>query len=412
MDKPQRFAPRLLQPFLDLAPVTRGPLYARAISFYWQAFVHEDGQAFALQRTLPSAFRAQVQRDAGHAQPAADDPRSLPAQDRSERWRSLCEALDRWEQLAPHRRTRLALLLHGLCCYAPLPTLLGTVDCQRLRKDAAYAELVYWRESARYMLGLQGPVALYTGADLSLFEHLATAAPVGTPAGFNAAVKVFAHRSKTGATVPELQQYAGWMERTLAAANAEASAFDAGLRTSRYYRALAFLPMRAGDSAGMVHMMDLAEQHARALQPGFEAEQLLFLENLHPVMESRAKEALWLGDTALALTRAQAVVDLDPYDPKSWVELGQLRMKREEWTLAAEAYATAGLLGPPAAAMGRHMAGICLREAGQPALAAFFFKEALEADPLGISPREALQHLPAAPLADALGQWALDTFRL
>ena len=71
--------------------------------------------------------------------------------------------------------------------------------------------------------------------------------------------------------------------------------------------------------------MELAERHARGLQPRTEAQELLYLENLHPVLESRTKEALWLGDLELALERARAVVELDRYDSKTWVEWAKSR---------------------------------------------------------------------------------------
>jgi tetratricopeptide (TPR) repeat protein len=158
--------------------------------------------------------------------------------------------------------------------------------------------------------------------------------------------------------------------------------------------------------------MDLAEQHARAMVPADEAQQLLYLENLHPVLESRAKEALWLGDLDLALDRALRVVDVDAYDSRVWLELGQIRLRRHEPALAAEAYAVAAALGPPASAIARHMVGLCFRDLAQPHLAAFFFKAALDVDPRAISPHEEIQALPDVPALTALKEWSLETFEL
>jgi len=161
-----------------------------------------------------------------------------------------------------------------------------------------------------------------------------------------------------------------------------------------------------------VRQMDLAEQHARALKPKTSAQELLYLENLHPVMESRTKEALWLGDHDLALERALEVTQLDPYDSKAWVELGEVRRARKEWAPAAEAYAVAGMLGPPASAIGRHMAGLCFRELGQATLAAYFFKETLEIDPRGFSAREEIRKLPDVGVLRALREWGRTTVKL
>lgn len=407
-----RFAPQLLRPFLDLGTVRHGPLYSRAIEHYWCAFADASLPPFALQRTLPAAFRMQVHADAGLVEVPVNDPRQLPESLHSARWGKMCEALDHWNDLTEDRRVRLSLLLHSLCYYAPVVTLVPDIDDGRLRDDPEYLELVYWRESAKYMLGLQGPVTEYKGADLLPFERIASSVLVESPAVFNAAVKLFVHKAKVGAPVAELERHADRMKRALAASEKSTNDFDAGLRRSRFYRALAFLPMRTGRRDDMVRLMEKAECRARELKPVSELQQMLYSENLHPVLESRTKEALWLGDTALAVERAKAVVDLDPYDPKSWIELGHVRMKRGEWVEAAEAHIVAATLGPPAAAIGRHLAGICLRKAGQPNLASFFFKDALEVDPRGISPREALQDSPDTAIAMALKQWSLGSFAL
>jgi hypothetical protein len=68
------------------------------------------------------------------------------------------------------------------------------------------------------------------------------------------------------------------------------------------------------------------------------------------------------------------------------------------------------MLGPPASAIGRHMAGVCFHKCGQDLLAAFFFKGALEADPLGISPHDHIRQLPDAKVLRSLREWSLRAF--
>jgi tetratricopeptide (TPR) repeat protein len=186
--------------------------------------------------------------------------------------------------------------------------------------------------------------------------------------------------------------------------------FTSALLLSRFYRAAAFVPQRRGKRAEVTRMMDLAEQHARALVPTDEAENLLRLENLYPVFESRTKEALWLGDLDLALARAESLTELDPYDSRAWLELGEVRLRRSEYAPAAEAYVVAATLGAPSSAIGCHMAGVCFRYLGQPLLAAFFFKTSLQTDSLAISPRDQIHALPDLSVLAALKQWSLSTF--
>jgi tetratricopeptide (TPR) repeat protein len=406
---PERFAGWLLRPFLDLGPPEAGPLYARGIDEYWRAFADARVPRFALQRTLPPAFRTQLVDEAGRPEFRVGDPRQLPRASRSARWREMCEALEQWSELSGERRWRLALLLHALCFYEPILSLVPAKHVRLADCSPDELELQYWRASASYVLGLRGPVAQYGTADLTVFDAIVAEAPDALPAGFNAAVKVFVHRAKTGAPLEELEAGAACAERALEDAVGRLGDFDRHLLTSRLYRALGFLPQRRGDQAEVVRVMDLAERHALAMQPTTPAQELLYLENLHPLMESRTKEALWLGDRELALSRSRKVVELDPYDAKAWVELGEVHTRCNDWAAAAEAYVVAGTLGPPASAIGRHMAGVCFRELGQDLLAAFFFKEALEVDSLGISPRLNIETLPDGAVTRALKEWSVHT---
>jgi tetratricopeptide (TPR) repeat protein len=323
----------------------------------------------------------------------------------------LCEALDAWSDLTPEAQCRLVLLLHGLCFFELVVALVppvATGDVASLSPECV--ELAYWRESALYMLRMPRRFADYRAADLSGFEAIATDAPHSVHAAFNASVKVFVHLAKTGADSDELDRRSGLMGRRLAEVGARLDPFTAALLASRFHRAFAYLPMRRGDRAEVARHMERAEQVARALQPATAAQQLLFTENLHPVLESRSKEALWLDDRDLALARAREVTELDRYDPKSWLELGQLLMAAENWRDAADAFVAAAMLGPPVGAISRQMAGLCFRRLGQDILASFFFQSALEIDSLGLSPRVEINALPPLPFLDSLKEWSSRRF--
>ncbi len=400
-----RFSTWLLRPFIDLGPCDLGPLYARGIECYWRAFADPGEPAFALQRTLPPAFRKQLIGMVPDAAYDVDDPRELPTVLRTPRWQSMCAALDGWDALPTEQRFRLVVLMHSLCLYKPVLSLVPPLGSGAIARDAAALDLDYWRASACYALDLPDQTSDYGFADLSVFELLAARTTDAVPTAFNAALKIFVHKAKTGAPLDELETWAVRLEHALVDARPRVDAFTEMLLTSRYYRAIGFLPQRRGDRAEVVRQMDLAERHALTMTPATDAQELLYLENLHPLMESRTKEALWLGDRDLALTRARRVVELDPYDSKAWAELGEIRMLRKEWASAAECYVTAAMLGPPASAVGRHMAGLCFRELGQDLLAAFFFKETLEVDPFGISPRDEIRGLPDSAVVRALKEW-------
>lgn len=394
------FAARLLRPHLDLGPFMAGPLHARAVEECWRAFSDPRAAAFVPQRALPPGFRVQLGAETWGTAYALSDPRELPDALRTPRWQELCAALDDAAAMSAERRCRLGCLLHALGLYRPMLALTA---------PACEIELGYWRASARYMLGLPARISDYDEADIGAFVDIALHAVDAPQLRFNAGAMVFVHLAKTGADTHEMAHWAARLERALVDATAHADPFTAGLLTSRFYRGLGMLPQRRGQKAEVLRTMDLAQQHALALQPTSSAQEHLYRENLHALWESRSKEARWLGDDERALACARAVIDVDPYDAKAWVELGQLHFARQQWREAARAYAAAALLGPPASAVGRYLCGVCLRQGGDELLSALFFKDALEIDPVGISSREAIHALPERGILKALRDWSRAT---
>ena len=399
-----RFSTWLLRPYLDLAESNDGPLHALNLEECWRSFVEPDVLPFIPQRALSPGFRIQLAREAGQAY-AVTDPRELSGSLRSDRWRRLCVALDEWNLLDGGERCRLASLLHSMCFYQPLLDLIPHDQFEAGRAAPDMVRLAFWRASAHYIHILPERTSNYPAADMSVFEDIALNASATVPECFNATAKVFVHKAKNRCKVADLVTWSNRLETALVRTIAGADEFTTGLFTSRFYRGLGFLPQLAGDKHEVKRTMDLAESHARDIKPVTAAQHLLYRENLHAVMESRTKEALWLGDRDEALSRSVKVVEVDPCDSKAWAELGEIHYLRQEWKEASEAYATAAMLGPPASAVGRHMAGLCFRKLGQDMLAAFFFKDTLECDPLGISPRHRINELPKVAVLDALKHW-------
>ncbi len=402
---PARYCAWLLRPLLDLGPFEAGPIYAQGVEHAWLAWTDPARPRFALQRTLAPGFRAQLLDEAGRSVDEAEHPQALPAHRRTARWQALCDALDGWAGLGEEARCRLVMLLHALCLHECVDALVPPARDLHGATPAA-AELAYWAASSRYMLRMPARFEDYRGADLAEFEAIAAQAAPAVTANFNACCKLFTHAAKTGAQAGPLAAAGARMAASLDRGASVLDPFSAGLLRSRFHRAWAFLPMCQGDRAGVRREMDEAERLARALRPCGAAEELLALENLHPLMESRSKEALWAGDGDLALAHAREVVALDPHDPKSRVELGQLLAQRQDWSGAADAFVAATMLGPPTGAIARHLAGNALQHAGQPVLAAFFLQAALQADALALSPRAALAVQQAAGVPASLKDWS------
>jgi tetratricopeptide (TPR) repeat protein len=405
-DLNSRFSTWLLRPYLDLCTGRIGrtrPLHVQNLEECWRSFVEPGSAPFVPQRALSPGFRIQLAREAGAAYDLSD-PRQLAERLRSVRWSRLCGALDDWDRLQDEQKSRLAALLHCLGFYGTLLDRISNAGFTARFADPEPLRLAFWRASANFIDNLPTRTADYHAADLSIFEDIAINGR--SPAvAFDATVKVFVHIAKTKGDLQHLIDWGKRLEAVTARAVDAADGFAVNLITSRFYRAMGFLPQRIGDRAALTQTMDMAEQHARKATPSCQAEQLLYFENLHAVFESRTKESLWLGDTDEALSRSLKVIEIDPCDSKAWVETGELHYRRRDWQAASQAYLTAAMLGPPASAAGRYMAGICFGKMGQDVLAGYFLKDALEVDSLGISSRHRIDKLSGNVVLDVLKEW-------
>lgn len=401
----------LLRPFIDLSPCSQSPIFAQGIEHYWDAF-DGSGPGFGLQRTLPKGFRTQALKEIGFGQYCAEDPRAIPEALRSPRWEHLCQALDDWRDMQNARKCGLVWLLHALCFYDLITHLLPPIAQNANLSDAGTAELAYARASAVYAIDLPNRVSDYAHADLGDFIQMAQADGIPPKVGFDASIKLLTHLAKNGGTETDLMRWRDYAASHLETLHHVAPQFEATLCESRFHRAAAFIPQRQGDRDAVIDIMDAAERCATALVPKDAAQDILMRENLHPLLESRTKEAIWLKDSDLALKRAKRVTEIDPFEARGWLEVGQVHLMLKDFQAAGDAYLTAAMIGPPASAIAYHMAGICFLELGQQAMAAIMLKSALDLDPGAVSTRDHLRRLPDEVVFRELKRWSLRTARL
>jgi tetratricopeptide (TPR) repeat protein len=413
LDAPATLVGFLNAPLIGLLPFVQGPLYSQAIDHYWRSFEHSDHEGlFWIQRTLPRRFRNTLAREARAFSHLVEDPRAVPARLRSRRWEALCRAVESWSDLAPNRQVRLAALLHALCFYRVTLKLTNHRPIRLTSADGVL--LAYWRASARYMAELPRHVREYSSADMSAFERIARDGRRHPVMQFLASIKLLVHEAKTRARLDVLRTAAARSEGLLAAA-ARGPSFYRRLYTSHFNRAVAMVSQAEAKPFDVARHMDLAERHARAMVPRSAAERVLRRENLHPVLESRLKEAIWRGQHERAVELARETVSIDPYDPKSWMELGEALALNDRLQEAAEAYASAAVLGPPASVIGLHMAGVCLKRAGSPQMAYTFFLQSVGRDPsaqASIAHALALERSATLPFRLGTAAWLRSVIRL
>ena len=159
---------------------------------------------------------------------------------------------------------------------------------------------------------------------------------------------------------------------------------------SRHHRANAFLPQLSRDRAGVIREMDLCQQYAERMPRTLLEQRIAADELLFATLESRTKEALWLGDLDSAEQRARRLVDLWPLDPLAHDHLGQVLIERERIEDALVAYLAAARIDAPGVESAWFMAAQCYEALEMPERACDAYLAALRLDPLGIASLERL----------------------
>jgi tetratricopeptide (TPR) repeat protein len=392
--------------YFNLGPAGSPCLYARIPLIAYEFAAAGRPRRLSLQRILPPAFRRNLISQSGLTEFDVKHPADLPARLRTPAWERLCEWLASFPDDDPQRQLLTAKVLFRLG-FGKLAV--GMVPDRPVRCLDTPGEfyLYHWREIARYATSVGGDLVLPVGI-FAMVDH------PGCPLHLKLAISthgvVLAAR-----TTKSLADAERWRERATGflaevLASDSFTDFEKVMLESRYYRGVGFVPFMRGDREGVIADMDKAEELARALRPSSEWEKYLKVENLHACLESRSKEAFGLGDVALGHRRTLEFLGLDPYDPKSHIELAESLVKQERYAEAGDSYLRAARLGPVSTAIASAMAGECFARAGENVLAEDCFIQALRVDPYAISAARGWRRVApaeelAARFAGQLEEW-------
>jgi tetratricopeptide (TPR) repeat protein len=122
---------------------------------------------------------------------------------------------------------------------------------------------------------------------------------------------------------------------------------------------------------------------------------------IYPVLQSRVKEAIWLGDLDTALARALAYRDSCRLDVYGWMSCGDVYLKQGDTQNALCAYQEALRLAPPGASLLHFMVASCFENLGETDSALEHYLASLRFDHLAISSAEGALRLadrPGAPV--------------
>jgi hypothetical protein len=180
-------------------------------------------------------------------------------------------------------------------------------------------------------------------------------------------------------------------------AQPEVSEFSAALMTSRWYRAMGFLPFLAGDHDQLRSDLDRWLGIATDLIGDDDQTRIIAADNYSPAVETAIRAYVFLGDRDTALLLADKLAtEIDPVDPRTWLTAGELRYQAGDVTGARDAYLRAAHLQFPYGRLSWFNAGQCHEQLGDFQEAADCYRRSLAHWPTGVTPLRRLRDLYAA----------------
>ncbi|MFD8708358.1 hypothetical protein ACFV1W_38245 [Kitasatospora sp. NPDC059648] len=398
---------RMYASYFNLGESESPGLYARLPSLAYEFAERGNGRAEVnWQRLMPPAFRGNLIRESGLTEFAVEHPAELPEHLRTPRWNRLCEWLDDFEGCEPERQQQIAMVLYRLGFTRLVLELIPAVPVDRLRTPAEL-RLHHWRDLVRYVASVGSGVVATPETSFAIAEH--PACP--THLRFVIAVVAVVFHARETRSLEEATRWreigARAMEELLA--DPDRSEFEKTMAESRFYRSVSFVPFMARDRDLLARDMDRAEELARAVPAEGPYQEFLKRENLRACVESRSKECYAFGEDERGDLLVAEALALDPYEPKTHIEVAEGLLRRDRPREAADSYLRTARLGPVSTAFGYASAAECFRRAGQPVLAEDCYLQALRLDPYAISaargwaavgPANGMEELARTYLAD------------
>ncbi|HXP20399.1 MAG TPA: hypothetical protein VN840_12215 [Streptosporangiaceae bacterium] len=361
---------------------SRSPcLYARLPTLAFQAAERGERPEVNWQRLMPPAFRRNLVRESGLAGFAGSHPADLPPSLRTPAWEKLCGWIAGFDQLDTERQHLVAAVVFRLGFGPLVLDLVPAVPAEQLTTPAQM-RLQHWRDVVRYVNSVGSAIA---SPDNSFAIGRLESCPTQLRFFIATFSVIFIARETRS-----IEDAMAWREIG-ASAMAELldspgrSAFEKTMLESRFYRSVSYLPFLRRDAGQLAREMARTEELARAVPATSEYEEFLKRENLRACLETRSKSCYAFGAASEGHRLVDEVLSIDPYEPKSHIEMAQSLLMRDEPRQAADSFLRTARLGPVSTALGYASAADCFARAGQPVLAEDCYLQALRLDPHAIS---------------------------
>ncbi len=354
---------------------------------------------------MPPAFRKNLIAESGLAHFAVSHPAELPQPLRTPAWDQLCDWLEGFADLEPQRMHLVAAVLFRLGFGKLVLDLVPAVPAAELRTEAEM-RLQHWRDIVRWVTAIGSSVA--TPENSFAIGRLDSC-----PTRLKLVIALFSvvfHARETR-SIDEASAWRELGERCLAELldSPDYSPLEKMMMESRFYRSVSYVPFLRRDREQLTADMERTERLARAIPAKSDFEESLKRENLRACLESRSKECYAFGEHDRGHRLVAQVLALDPYEPKSHIEMAQAALMRGEPAEAANSFLRTARLGPVSTALGYASAADCFAKVGQPILAEDCYFQALCIDPYAISAaRGWAAAWPAGDMAGLAGEYLAD----
>ena len=404
---------RTLGSFIDLrAPVPESPLLSWTPWFCFQAFSEELTPYFetlTLQRAVVSEFRTELFRALADSMDIDEEQiinwASLQTLfSRSDRTHEVENSWNNRASLSELQKAMLARLLSSLGFFSDSLALLDFPTA----KPSDAIERSYLLVSRHFIESIQQRSAFKNPSEATQ-AILASIpdAPETLRMKFSLALNstVLAGQRKLADQVIHWREVThGFME--LIEESVNFNDFEKNLLKSRYYRAVSYAPFVTGDRKMLAEDQVLCEEHALKAQATTERQSILKRENMFPMLESSARILSFLGEYKRAREYMERIVnEVDPYDSKAWLQVGEYREKGNEHAEALQAYLRSAELGCPLGRLAWFKAGRAAEKVGKKDLARYCYFESLKKWPTGKTPYLRISALREIP-NDSLALWA------
>lgn len=356
---PDSYAEWAWDPYRSLEPNPSGPLHARLVVAAYEALADPSAKPLGVQVHASPYFRRVVALGTGDPVFDIEHPAEMAPGRRTARWSHVCQLLS--GPVDESTRHKLQVLLKALL----LPKVAAELSsCRRLLDvggdtDRARDYLTWIHASA-----LANPSCESRAQDEDGMMALAvdTRLDVRLRLGLADTLVVKHARRKT----PDRDGVDRWRSEASSLFDEldDTSDWTASLAASTHWRAICYSWFLDGDGPRTDAELDEAEAWAERIDPPTPAAAVVARHNMHPLLETRSKVAMWRGDHARAVRYARRLCRLDPADAKVHMNLADLLAGTGRAAEAIDRYQMAAGMGPPYEVLCWHKLALCLQRHG------------------------------------------------